>query len=327
MAVSRPEGRIHLRYNPRFVLGLKKEELDGVVHHEINHVVLGHLDADPNEFPHRRARLIAEEVTANEFVPEPLPGEPLLLDQFPFLPPHEDTQQRYERLVMELPPDDQQGQGVATLDDHSQWPNSPAADPMMALLHSLRYGIRAEDLQLHGGKQALIPWRRVIRRHVRTRLERKAVYHRPPRRFPELLGVSPGIMLRQQRPHVLAAVDTSRSMDAPTLAQINAELEAIHRDHNLTVTECDQRIHATYAYRQPIQSVRGRGNTDFRPVFEASFLGRINSELVIYFTDGKGRVPSRAPAIPVIWCLTAAGQKPTKWGHVYRMEAKKRGDG
>ena len=53
----------------------------------------------PDEFPDRRALVIAQEVTANEWVKEDLPGEPILLSHFPELPADEDTRTRYRRLA------------------------------------------------------------------------------------------------------------------------------------------------------------------------------------------------------------------------------------
>ena len=69
---------IYLLVGRTFAERCSDDELVGVLHHEINHIVLDHLYFDPAAYPDRRARMIAEEVTANEAIPEgePLPGEP-----------------------------------------------------------------------------------------------------------------------------------------------------------------------------------------------------------------------------------------------------------
>jgi hypothetical protein len=51
------------------------------------------------DFPDRDALVIAQEVSANEFIREPLPGEPIRLENYPQLPPNEDIVTRYMRLV------------------------------------------------------------------------------------------------------------------------------------------------------------------------------------------------------------------------------------
>ena len=75
------------------------DELIGVFQHEINHLLFGHVVASPEDYPDSEARIIAEEVTVNEWVVAPLPGRPLTLDQFPSLKPLEDTKTRYARLA------------------------------------------------------------------------------------------------------------------------------------------------------------------------------------------------------------------------------------
>jgi predicted metal-dependent peptidase len=89
---------IPLYYNPEFVLAITVAELVGVLLHEVHHIVFGHILADPADYPDAWARTVAEEVSVNEFVTEPLPGNPITLELFPNLPPGQSTQQRYARL-------------------------------------------------------------------------------------------------------------------------------------------------------------------------------------------------------------------------------------
>lgn len=98
MGVTVRGGELVLLHNPAFVLATPARQLGGVLLHEVHHVVLGHLTADPVKFDDRWARTIAEEVSVNEFIREPLPGGGITLDLFPMLPPLESTSQRYARL-------------------------------------------------------------------------------------------------------------------------------------------------------------------------------------------------------------------------------------
>lgn len=99
MGVSVFGERVHLWHRPAFVLALPIDQLVGVLIHEVNHVVFGHLQLDLKDFPDQWALLIATEVTVNEFVNEPLPPGCILLEQFPDLPRSESTVQRYHRLA------------------------------------------------------------------------------------------------------------------------------------------------------------------------------------------------------------------------------------
>src|SRR5262245_48389074 len=74
----------------------------GVLLHEVHHVVLGHL-ADPQyDSPnHPDLMELAMEVSANEYIKEPLPGDPPVWTKFKQfgLGPGQSTMERYELLV------------------------------------------------------------------------------------------------------------------------------------------------------------------------------------------------------------------------------------
>ena len=99
MGVTVRNRRVWLLYEPSFVCDCNMEELIGVLNHEVNHILFGHVFVDRSRFAEPTARIIAEEVTVNEWISEPLLGVPLTLDQFPELPPNEDTDTRYKRLA------------------------------------------------------------------------------------------------------------------------------------------------------------------------------------------------------------------------------------
>jgi predicted metal-dependent peptidase len=150
------------------------DELCGVLLHEVHHVVFGHVLADPADYPDEWARTMAEEITVNEFITEPLPGEPIRLEQFPGLPTMESTRQRYEKLKqMKNRPaiallsqslaasqqgtgndsptqrhvdDRKQDQPMAgtVLDDHSVWQAGRDRDRSTEVLHALLEDVVAE---------------------------------------------------------------------------------------------------------------------------------------------------------------------------------------
>lgn len=101
MGVTIRDARLQFWYAPEFVSHCDFDELIGLLHHEINHVLFGHLLVQSDEFPNQSARIIAEEVTVNEWIVERLPGSPITLEQHPCLPPLEDTATRYARLAKE----------------------------------------------------------------------------------------------------------------------------------------------------------------------------------------------------------------------------------
>jgi predicted metal-dependent peptidase len=374
MAVTVRDGDILLMYNPVFVIACDFAELAGVLHHEVIHLLFGHVFLDPEEFADQEALTIAEEVTANEFVREPLPGHPILLADYPSLPPHEDTLTRYKRLErpqsepgmdeklplvypnssLDVPknaalvPNSAPAEPLlnqsATLDDHSIWTEARATGPMGELvvrvtitraaaalspedwqdvpeaLQRLIAGIRAgtSETRLTPG-QGTLDWRALLRRYVREATTLRPVFNRPPRRFPDLIGIIPGHSRTATRAAVMAVIDTSASITRPLLNLIAGELHRMARSHEVTVVECDAAVHRIYRYQGELHSVHGRGGTDLRPPFAAGVLDTLKPDVVVYFTDGYGPAPTQAPSVPVVWCLTREGNRPALWGRVVWM--------
>src|SRR5262249_33404171 len=87
MAVAGPRAKVLLSHQPGFVCGITLPELGGVLLHEVHHVILGHLAMTPKDYPDAWALAMAQELTANEYIKEPLPGRPATLEDFPELPP------------------------------------------------------------------------------------------------------------------------------------------------------------------------------------------------------------------------------------------------
>ncbi len=348
-----------LAYDPSFVESISLEELVGVLHHEVRHVVFGHPLMDPEDYPDTASLTIAQEVTVNEGLREPLPGDPILLKNYPQLPPNEDTERRYHRLAR----DEETGESKAgegdtadgrngdgepespqgTIDDHTRWDQIRAeADFARNLIDAaLQEALSNVDRELSKEEKAMlgstcegwglepgsllsqldqpkraerVRWRQQLRRYVGQELDRSPSYARPPRRFPHLLGIVPGIKRQAGKPRILAAIDTSGSMDDEILSEISQELAFLAREREVTVVEFDADIQRTYKYRRPITEVQGRGGTDFCPVLEASFLARERADLVVVFTDGCGPAPEKQPQVPVVWVLTSEDDPPAKWG-------------
>jgi hypothetical protein len=360
----------------------------------VHHVVLGHVTADPADFPDEWARAVAEEVTVNEFVREPLPKGAITLAHFPRLPPLESTGRRYDRLRRvrgrqpiagpPAPPtldgggpegaasaqDGQRGDGgflaagrgragrqergasraagnggLNTVDDHRVW--QQAHQDLKAARAAVRAAVEQAALEvgrdqlpvelrdavealgvgtlpgsahdsLRGDGRGRRDWRRLLRLHVGRALEMRPVFSRPPRRFPGWVGVLPARRRRLSAPRILAVVDTSGSITTALLEQISAELARLATHFAVQVVEADADVQRVYDFR-PVKCVYGRGGTDFRPALDPQFLRRRRPDVVVYFTDGLGPAPAKAPHTAVIWCLVPGGQAPADWGRVIRI--------
>lgn len=345
MAVSAARDRFRLHLNRPF-FEAHPEYLNGVLLHEIHHVVLGHVtDHSLRGSVFRDLMELAMEISANEFICEPLPGTPCVWQNFAALgvAPCQSTRQRYE-LLAEARRGGKLPRALAVaLDDHGFLADvdgeSPDADDVAALLAKLlrevelaamaageappvlagrtpRELVRIEMLS-HPGVMRAVDWRHELDFFVRRLRAPRLSFSRPNRRFAGRIGIVPGRVraaAQGRRTRILVVIDTSSSIDAATLAEIAGQSARIAGFAAVTVVECDTAIRRAYAFAGAILEVVGRGGTDLRPPFGADFLARHRPDGVVYFTDGQGPYPSQPPSVPTLWALTGGYPFDCPWG-------------
>lgn len=133
---------------------------------------------------------------------------------------------------------------------------------------------------------------------------------------------------------LMLAIDTSGSTHRQ-LPVFIAELQALLTSAEyveIHLIECDadiqrERVINHVQELQEINSVngngltlRGGGGTDFRPVFERAH--EVESDCLLFFTDGYGHTPKTAPNLPVLWVITEDGKVPAAWGKAVRLKCE-----
>ena len=113
------------------------------------------------------------------------------------------------------------------------------------------------------------------------------------------------------------------------------EIDAINMlmQVDLDVIECDAAIQkgGHYKYRKGLNiEIAGRGGTDFRPVFKYVKEKSLHPDILIYFTDGYGSWPEKAPRNYItIWVLTGDsgyGCREIPWGVNLKLITKSKRD-
>jgi hypothetical protein len=181
--------------------------------------------------------------------------------------------------------------------------------------------LRAKELErvvFERGDRQILDWSRILRETFHQRRTVKPDYLRPNRRFPERVGEVPGRRRRPPPLWLLAAIDTSGSMDRASFARIARELRALRRLARLTIVECDATVHRTYPLPARLTVFIGGGDTDFAPAFKE--LHREHEGLV-YFTDGRGTLPEVAPDVPTLWAVTHDDPFLPDFGAIVRLPA------
>jgi len=163
-----------------------------------------------------------------------------------------------------------------------------------------------------------VPWRTVLARFMSgtTRVDYNLL--RPSQRR-EGEAIQPSLSSPQTS--VAIALDTSGSIEEEELNTFITEVSAIKGLVNarITLMTCDSQLDSDgpWVY-EPWESmslptsVKGKGGTDFTPVFNWLDEQQIKPDLLVYFTDAVGKYPNRMPAIETLWLVKGSAEIP--WG-------------
>ncbi|MDI1445509.1 VWA-like domain-containing protein [Polyangium sp. 6x1] len=357
MAVSLHEGRFFLHVNVDSFLR-EPQWLRGVLLHEVHHVVLGHLShpkfADPAE---PELLELALEMSANEFIEEPLP-DPITWQKYTAfgIRAGQSSLERYEKLLEAARAGKftaKHAPGGETVDEHrllrraAGAPGSaeqarmlvaramdaagdvgPEGPPERRLLAGKEPGRLLAELDgVLGPPECFVDWKTALRMFASRRRTPVGTFARPSRRFPSRIGEVPGRAWSPRamaRPRVLVTIDTSMSMTDAELAEIAKQLALIAEEARITVVECDSEIQRVYPFTGAITDVQGRGGTDLRKVFAEGFWRPHAPDGIVYFTDGEGPFPEEPPPVPTLWILTKPQSFACPWGERAILERRPR---
>lgn len=343
-------------FNRDWIAGLTRPQLSAVIAHEVLHCVLGHVDRRGARDP--MIWNMAADFAINGFLRQQgfeLPGQPLLDHRLDSLT----AEEIYDRLLalgraarrsgradagkgaqagfdLHLEPDDPRAADLRDADE-------PDAEERRQLRHGLAQELRE---RLHGSGRGefnagldravsrQVDWRALLRRWLNDRVRSDWQTYPFSRRWIHRGLLMPSIGV-QGPGRIVFAIDTSGSMTDALLAQAFGEVESLRRTFpcELDLVQCDAAIRDVrhFEAEDPAElparlQVKGRGGTDFRPLFRwvaerAMHAGPTTAPL-IFVSDGQGTYPDRVPEHPTIWLMPANGnRKAVKgWGEVVVLE-------
>jgi len=160
-----------------------------------------------------------------------------------------------------------------------------------------------------------IPWRTLLSNFVQTKRKSGQSWLPPNRRMLGQGIILPGYYEEVLR--VVVAIDTSGSISTEDLRVFCGAMKDILEGvkSEMTVIQCDASIqeikeNITIDEIKEIQ-IKGRGGTDFRPVFEWVKMRSDEYDCLIYLTDGNGTYPrSEDVLLSTLWVLTQDWQIP-----------------
>lgn len=188
-----------------------------------------------------------------------------------------------------------------------------------------------------------IPWEQKLARACRHAVEVKSGdldsdYSRP-HRWQAVLGTGPGKPILAHPfspiPSVLGAIDTSGSMGSGELSEAASQIDGVIKalDAEMIFCSFDAKVQAIAPIRnieRLEELLKGRGGTDFRPLFKLIEDMPKKPDILIVCTDGMGPAPIEPPlGLIVIWVLvgphkqtpTAGNTRtPVDYGEVIEVE-------
>ena len=175
-----------------------------------------------------------------------------------------------------------------------------------------------------------VPWQQILAHYLSPfALKTDYDWRKPNKKMLQLGIILPGFS--SESLEVAVGVDTSGSISDKDIQFFLSEIQGIMSvapSYNIHIFGCDaaadERDYHLVTERNPTlpKSFRGRGGTDFRPVFDLIAKKGIRPAVLVYFTDGYGTFPKKAPAYDVIWCVVPGGinAKQIPWGVYVKME-------
>jgi predicted metal-dependent peptidase len=208
------------------------------------------------------------------------------------------------------------GQGKIKVDSHDHWNDSDIKNSKEIykkiveeiLEHVKNKGLlpgdAVEEIKARWAKNRTLEQtlRRIIGKHYRDSLNETVTRTRPSRRNPLVPGTK-----NSYGPMFVFAIDTSGSMSTEMLEELLSVFKWVTKKFGPTpLIQCDAEVHDLLKDigHKTMISVKGRGGTDFRPVFkfiEEKFKNKI--DVLIFGTDLNGEHPESVPPYKVYWVV------------------------
>ncbi len=165
--------------------------------------------------------------------------------------------------------------------------------------------------------QPQVSWQSLLAQYMSALARDDFSYSRPSRRSGE--AILPA--LKSHQIDITVAIDTSGSISQEEVNEFVSEVNAIKANlrASITLIACDDKLseHSPWRFEawdalQFPASLGGGKGTNFNPVFDYINAQDKVCDVLIYFTDAKGKFPEIEPNYPVMWLVK--GKEAIPWG-------------
>lgn len=339
---------ITLYYNPEFVSSLSYNDFKYVLMHEILHITNFHQEREDKTLSHE-INNIAMDLAVNSILgianaPKGVicPGKGLFKD-FPENKSMEEYLELLKKKASELKNKNGSGNGLEdeSLKSHDNYDGHELRRKTGSKMSDEEKKMAEENVKNQMKKayeyakskgdipgwleetilaqiSKKINWKKYLRNWVGEVIQMGVEPSRRIRnkRYRQWHGIIPGLKKIYINP-ILIAIDTSGSMSQESLGRFIGEINNIQ--YPKTIIQCDAEItDVSVIPNKKLKELKmkGRGGTDFRPVFK--YAEEIKAKALIFFTDLMGDFPEKPPKLKTLW-ITEEKEATAPFGEVVRM--------
>lgn len=321
VSFGRDKFSLEMLFNSKFLESLSLEQTRGLIEHELQHIILGHLSQPvyTNDSIDHRVMNIAMDCEINQYIPEKyLPSSGVRLakvqEELGITVPAKAGTMFYYDLLKKHPSKIKNLLAILGFDEHSILPSQADATIEGVIENAAQETIKrrgtlpgaVSDLlkKLEERRKPVIDWKRFLRRFVQNSYKEYTITtrRRESRRFDD----SPGLK-HEQEFSLLVAIDSSGSVSNQELQEFMSEIHNIHLTKcDIRILVCDTQIVQDFEYTGKYDKIeiKGRGGTSFEPVLD--LYEKTPNTCLVYFTDGKCPL-QRKLRKPVLWVISPKG--------------------
>jgi predicted metal-dependent peptidase len=331
-------------FNPTFMASLTTPQTEGVIKHEVLHLVLRHTDSSlyklikakyPNVNNIHELANIAQDCMINQHINE-LPEKGVTLESLSeqvgkALKPFQ-TSEYYLKEIMESPNKQTVAFNCKNFDEHLQDDgetpealSKAAIDKITKQAISKSAGNIPQNLLQHISlaKEPTLSWKTLLKNFVaRNNIpEKKNTYKKLNRRF--ALPV-PG-RTKKKSFTLGVCVDSSGSVSNTQYEAFMGEIQGIAKIvTKLYVIDADCTVqNVTLVKNKKNNATRhGSGGTAYQPAITKAV--ELGCDAIAYFGDGDSADVPKKPNVPFLWVLVGDSPAPADFGKVIRLEESKR---
>lgn len=346
VGIDKETHELVMGYNPYFFRSMKAHEREGVIIHELYHVVLQHLfERNVTEKKYAMAWNVGTDLAINSIIghtrlpsmaliPGRIPSkckQQKIIDFIKNVKPMQASEFYFEGVKDILDEMEKNGEGdggLGTLDDHSGWGELPGdvkdqiKDKVRGMIQNAvnradsknSWGTVPSEMQaeIRRGLQHEIDWRSILRLFfgIARSMQRISTIKKISRKMP---GVLPGVK-RGRIARFAAFIDQSGSMSDEDVALAFTEVEGASKETEIDVfnfdTEIDEDSHKLWKRGRRFAWGRTRcGGTDFNAV--ARFVNDKKNmgrwSGILILTDGYADTMGMVRGSKVLWVITPGG--------------------